>query len=121
MNERSMMEMYVAEKFGLPDEWRLCFISAGDGPPGWVTIQGAVWDTLKSGKRKGRTNFKKPLTEISTHWYEESAFDAWLLEWEKRTGLCHRCRGSGQETASVSVKDGVTYRPCSRCQRKAAT
>jgi DnaJ-class molecular chaperone len=39
----------------------------------------------------------------------------WKLAWEQKNNRCYRCTGTGQTLARVSIADGETYQPCSRC------
>ena len=40
---------------------------------------------------------------------------AWLTAWEQKNGKCSRCAGTGKTIASVSVREGTTYRTCGAC------
>ena len=94
-----------------------------DAPPEWewygLKVIGEAGDTLVEGgipndgrKGSGRWRGVKGQTCVVTR-DEVSAVRA---EYERETGNCADCAGSGKTVKSVSVADGVAYRPCSRCE-----
>lgn len=68
----------------------------------------------QAGKRTGQPNWRKatnrqPLIVAWDDW------QAAIVAWEQRNGLCSGCVGTGEEFFSWSATDGVTYRQCHDC------
>lgn len=102
---------YLREKFNLPSEWQACIWNSHDVPEGYVKIKGGV----PVGKtKKGRTKWAA-MAKLDTHFVADADFDTWLLEWEKRTGICSRCEGRGEVARIDFVNNITTRRKCSRC------
>ena len=97
----------------VPHGWRWCELDGHDKPEDFILVRGAIpVGEYKSGKKKGRTKWPK---ELQTIWLRRREMDQVACDWEQETGKCHRCDGSGQECCGWSVKDGKSYRQCSRC------
>lgn len=39
-----------------------------------------------------------------------------MTAWEKKTGMCSRCAGTGEVFQSISVADGIKYQQCPKCK-----
>lgn len=111
--------LMAREVYGMPDGWRWCKLQAV-GPHNRRDLAvsmviGAVFPDVTKGPRKGHFNWKK--RDRNT---EQSIaipfrdYDAFVEAWEKKTGICSACGGSGESIASVGV-GGTTYRKCVRC------
>lgn len=115
--------LYIRKKLGLSDGWRWIRLRAVDGPGGksYTHAEGAepTGERYKSGKRKGEINFRKlvPGSE-RTVIVDVDELDRFKEEWERETGSCFVCAGSGQASYGWSIHEGTKYRPCSRCQSK---
>lgn len=105
---------YLREKHSLPIEWQACVWNAHDAPKGYVKILGGV----PVGKRKDGWPRWAARAKLDTHFVADADFQAWLLEWEKRTGLCSRCEGKGEVERIDFVNKITTRRKCSRCGAK---
>jgi hypothetical protein len=82
---------------------------------GAIVGYGAGYATFYTrGKRAGEINYSKPIPdtrrEIVITFRD---LDARKARWERETGLCQACGGSGFVVRSVSMYDGVTRQPCS--------
>ena len=102
-------------KFGLPAEW---VIFRWEAKNGFFVLTGAVCtETHKVGKRNGHLNWAKldKATEMPIT-ISESDRDTFLADYERATGNCHVCQGSGQQAWGWSSTDGTRYRPCPRCR-----
>lgn len=78
-----------------------------------VTI-GIYLEVMKSGKRKGLTNFKKPLERHEVIVTDKDIDDA-KDRFERETGKCCVCQGNKEEVAGWGKETGTRYRPCRRC------
>ena len=50
----------------------------------------------------------------------DSEMNAFAQEYERTTGKCWNCKGSGQAFAGWSKDEGTKTRPCERCQATGA-
>lgn len=112
-------EQHAREIFNLPPEWKITMWKVvGDKPPlKGITITGAVMvETFKKGPRKGRPSWAKRDrdTEMSITLLDDM-HTAWLERWERETGKCCRCDGTGREWAVWHHETGTRTRACSRC------
>lgn len=107
---------HAKEKYGLPGNWRI-YRWACQPPNGktvlFLELSGAVAPNKKNGHPNWR-KLEKPTECTITLTVKEH--DEWKLEWEKRTGKCYECTGSGNVFAEWSAKDGTKYRQCPRCK-----
>lgn len=114
--------LLIAQQRGVPEGWRWVSLEVLDTKvpraQAHNLITGAVYSTLlKSGPRKGEPNFKKPDPGTERRLVISFAeLDAFCAQWERETGTCSKCIGSGEELARYSSVDGSTYRTCSRCR-----
>ena len=111
---------HAKEKAGLPANWRIykweCFPKGG-GETIYVAVTGAVCDHFKTGEHKDDRNWKlRDKTTERTVNLPCAEHDAWKLEWEKRTGKCERCTGTGEVMESWSVAHGLKNRTCPKCK-----
>lgn len=119
--EVDFWNLICREKRGAPEGWQWSRLEAiGDGPRAQVStlVKGYVHNgaRFKSGKRTGqlRPNSAVPGTERAFV-IPFPEFDAFRIEWERRTGKCFECEGNGDVVQGYSVERGATYRACSRC------
>lgn len=119
MSGPDLYQLFAATQ-GVPEGWRWYSLRAvGESrAAGGVLIKGTVCtETVAHGPRKGEPNLKKRDKATERELFATFAqIDACRDQWERDTGKCAKCGGDGQETASVSVRDGKTYRPCTRCK-----
>lgn len=114
------LEDHARELLKMPPEWRWFRwerLPVDAKTTTHTMVTGAVCTaTFASGKRKGRTNWSKrdPNTERSVV-ISDSEHDAYLIQWEERTGHCHECGGTSQRWCGWSVTEGDRYRDCPRC------
>jgi len=97
------------------------------GIPGWIPYRWQAADggdcivhgcipggVFTRGPRKGQYNFAHKTQEriiVVTHDEVQAA----AVAYETETGNCWDCKGTGQEFAGWSVKEGTKTRPCRRC------
>lgn len=115
MNLQTIEERVVKDN-GLPADFVFygfrVFPSVGE--PLGTEMTGAQCPRLKSGKNKGKPNYKLKTNE-RTFAVTNQQCEQFENDYESETGNCRRCRGSGKTVASVCVTDGTTWRECSRC------
>ena len=111
-------EQHVREMFGFAREWELVSWEVkGKGATEYLEIVGGVYRTIYTkGKNAGRINFSKPEPDtLATVALPTKAHDVWISNWEKDTGHCHRCFGTGQACTGWSAAEGSRFSPCKRC------
>lgn len=83
----------------------------------YYKVEGGVYKhVMKSGKRVGLLDFRKP--EEGTHLIVVITgrdIDDARAAWEKETGKCYQCAGTGQEACGCNVKTGHRFRQCREC------
>lgn len=79
---------------------------------GFILTGAAVTGTVTRGPRKGRPKYARDKVRVIVSSQEVAAEEQ---RYERETGKCLVCLGSGQEFASWSRKEGVCYSPCRRC------
>lgn len=110
-------ETQAREALGMPPEWKIMRWEAKGEYPNYygVLVTGAIPGPLKTrGKNKGHPNWSKRTMEASFT-ITKQAEKAWLAAWERDTGFCHRCHGSGQKFKSWNCETGSSYEPCPHC------
>lgn len=84
--------------------------------PDVFRVTGAVMPYKKRGPMKGFPSWRnRDRSTERTVYITPAERDAFLLEYEDKTGICYACAGSGQTLASWHYKKGVTLRECRRC------
>jgi hypothetical protein len=114
----NLYELHAREKAGLPQEWRLykweLFPKAGPDFL-YVQITGAVALTkYTKGPRKGRTNWSQKSCQKTVILVRQE-HEEWCREWERKTGKCQRCYGTGQSWAGWNHLTGDAWRDCRKC------
>ncbi|MFZ4766298.1 MAG: hypothetical protein ACOYMN_15210 [Roseimicrobium sp.] len=114
-----LLEEHAREKAGMGEDWKGYHFQCLPEHPAkteLVTVTGAVAPKKLRGKRKGETNWDKMDRATKRTVYITLAdHDAWVKAWESKTGLCSTCKGTKQEWAGWSAKEGTRYRPCKKC------
>jgi len=61
-------------------------------------------------------NWKKldPVTK-RTAYIKPDEHEKWLISWEKQTGKCHECVGTGKRNVGWSKANGTLLQPCKKC------
>lgn len=109
-------EQIAREMLGMPPEWQVMRWEAKGKHPNYygVLVTGAIPGVLTRGPRKGKPNWRKRTMEASVT-IMDAVEKAWIAAWERDTGHCHECFGSGLRFSSWSASEGHTYVPCKRC------
>ena len=120
----NLLVLQARESLALPAEWEgyqfSCLPRHQDEQKDYIathfSIIGVVAPLITRGPRKGRRNWRK-MDKSTRREFVVSIADhlTWKLAWEQKNNRCYRCTGTGQTLASVTVADGETYQPCSRC------
>ena len=112
-----LLEKQAKEKFSLPENWEWFRWETLPHPPAnhtFVKLTGCpITERYKSGKRKGRPKYSLATSMSVTITLAEH--EAYLLAWEKETGQCSACTGSGEELERWHHIDGTKMRPCGKC------
>ena len=109
------LEMLAKEKSGHGDEWRpmrLEWVGPDDNPYA-MKVEGAIYEPFKSGPRKGEPNWLKPRDGTKlTLWIKPEEIDARERQWERDTGLCFNCDGTGEKYNRTCIRcKGSTKAP----------
>jgi hypothetical protein len=114
-----LLNEQCAAVVGIP-RWRWYAIRAV--APDTRIIQGAVCDAVFTrGPRQGSPNWSKrdPSTEreIALTGLQIRQFE---MQWERKSGKCSVCLGTGKRWCGWSVDNGNRFRPCDRCNETGA-
>jgi hypothetical protein len=112
--------VFCRERLGMPESWRIFLyrcLPEGARDSTHYAFKGAICTAkFVRGRRAGETNWDKmDRTSVREVIVSIREFECWLLEWERRTGLCHECAGTKQVVQSVSVDHGAIFKTCPRC------
>lgn len=114
-----LLEECAREKVGMGADWKIFRMEClphHPQPTELVSAVGAVVPLATRGKRKGRPDWNKmDKSTVRTAYITLKEHAEWIGQWEKRTGKCSQCEGSGQEFAGCSVERGTWTRPCAKC------
>jgi hypothetical protein len=106
---KDWMSEAAREKFNLPEEWRW---AQSEAIPGGFLLKGNT--TTEKKKRDGtfKTVWKRPLdkyiiTKEDTQQCEKN--------YEKSTGNCAYCEGTGKHCCGWNKDTGSEYETCSKC------
>lgn len=114
-----LLEQCAREKAGMGADWKPWAFEClphHPQPTELVQVTGAVVPLKTRGKHAGRPDWnKKDKSTIRTVYITLKDHAEWVKEWERKTGLCANCEGSGEEWAGWSVAEGSKKRPCAKC------
>lgn len=114
-----LIEAHARELLGLSEEYiMLGWRRQPDTFPFTHTVVtlGIRPNVYKSGPRKGELNYNsRDKSKDRQVIFSDEEHKAWRVEWESKNGLCHCCRGTGQEWIGWSRETGARYQPCRRC------
>jgi len=112
---------------GAPADWRWFSLKVlgndyKDRTNGAVLVEGACAPpNYTRGQWKGTPNWKKRDKATDRQFVITMRdYDARKEQWERDTGKCFECYGSGQSFASTG-RDGTKYRDCRRCNATGST
>jgi hypothetical protein len=81
-----------------------------------IRVTGAVAPLKTRGKYKGYPNWEKlDRGTVKTAYFTPAEHEAWMLEWERKTGKCSDCMGRGERSVGWSAAEGTRYKPCGKC------
>jgi hypothetical protein len=115
----SFLDMTVRKKIGLPVEWEIFAWSLiGNCKEDWdrgdMLVSIGVPRRLKSGPRKGKKTWRGCETRkcvVSRVEVNQTA-----EAWERETGKCMDCYGTGNKWSGWSRENGDRFKPCKRCE-----
>jgi hypothetical protein len=115
------MDQFIIERFKLDPKWEHAGwkkegMDPKTGDCKFILVTGAVYPEITRGRRKGHTNYKKPEpgTFLSVSVIPDE-MDQWMSSWEKETGYCSKCSGTGHAWSGWSAERGNRYTPCKHC------
>jgi hypothetical protein len=112
----NLFQEHARELAKMPDEWIVYSFKAIPNSDGTLEFKGAIAPIYSRGKSKGLPNWKmSDKNSERTVYIKESEHDLWLAKWEKETGQCHECVGTGDVFQSWELGKGVIYKKCSVC------
>jgi hypothetical protein len=97
---------------GLPAEWQPRIYRSLDSV-GFELIGAEPIGTYTRGPKKGKPKFP-PRKEMRSVFVTHDHIRQARHSWERETGLCSHCGGSGQLPSIISIH-GNTYKPCHWC------
>lgn len=108
--------LHARELTGMPETWVWSSLEGLTSGSRGVLVTGACYSLCTTGKRKGLPNWRKkwPDTERKV-FLGNDEHDAFRLKWERDTGKCHRCGGTGQEERGWHYQTGTRFGTCARC------
>ena len=117
MTEVDFWSLLCRKKIDI-EGWRWNRLRALQDADDTIEIQGGVCvEKFSRGPRKGRPNWaRRDKAKDRTLYVRMDEFNAFLVEWERDTGKCHKCKGSTQEWVGWSKAEGDRMKPCTRCE-----
>jgi hypothetical protein len=114
----TLLEEHAREKAGASEEWKVYLwecLPAGD-PTQVYRLTGAIAPLSQHGPQKGnRAWWKMDKATVQTVYISATDHERWQRNWERKTGKCAECQGSGRTWATLRVDKPTECRPCSRC------
>jgi hypothetical protein len=114
-----LFEQCAREKAGMGEGWKMWACECLPHhplPTERVQVTGACAPLHDRGKRAGYPDWdRKDNSTIRTVCITLEGYAARVLEWERKTGLCANCEGSGDELIGWSIATGVERGPCTKC------
>jgi hypothetical protein len=107
------------DRLGEKPEWKLYLYEVKDSPHGeYYELTGAIAPPVTKGPRKGLPNWRKmDKATVKTVQLTIKEYEQYAADWEKRTGSCRDCFGSGKRFVGWSAETGNRFQPCDRCDR----
>ncbi len=103
----------------MPQAWRVfrfeCFPHSTKVPTQYFELEGAIVPNIKGTERPDWKLAKKSIRQTVIILTAEQ--EAWEVAWEKTTGNCRECAGTGEKVFRVSAV-GAEFKPCWRCAGK---
>lgn len=109
----SWHEKAARKKLGKAAEWKAFFFEVMNDS-GDVLIMGGVPTKIKTGPRAGHDKWNRKAADKCV--VTRAELNAIRAEFERETGQCSECEGSGKTLAGWHHIEGDRFRPCSRCR-----
>jgi hypothetical protein len=114
----SWYNVVARRKLGRGDDWlwfQLQVVKSGASYGSDTIVTGAVpVGFVTRGPNKGAPKWPS-VSESERVIVTAAEVRAAREAWERETGKCAECAGTGQRNSGFSVKDGRTYRACEAC------
>jgi hypothetical protein len=108
---------HAREMLNMPPEWDGYELEAiGGEKTKLLRVVGAVAPIKTRGKNKGSRDWSKlDKTTEKTAYFTPEEHQQWVSDWEKKTGKCSYCCGTGKVFARWNSVTGTEYKPCLKC------
>lgn len=104
-----ILNLAAQKKLKVGDDWKWCESEKITG--GFLLMGAKTIIEQKSEKHK----WIKPMEKVLI---TDNDLIEIEMEYERTTGKCYVCEGSGQELCGWSKKEGKRFRPCKRCMQR---
>jgi hypothetical protein len=114
----NLLDVHAKENVNAPADWEpyLWEVLPPRNPQAYH-IKGAVAPLFVKGPKKGKKNWSKmDRSTVMESYFTIEEHNAWLEQWEIKTGKCSKCAGEGKVSVGFSVSEGPAYKPCPKCQ-----
>lgn len=112
LNTQAKIKANMGEQWE-PYSW--CMLPSG-GDYELAEVCGSIAPLYTKGKRKGQHNWDKMDKSTKRTVYITIAENAeFVAQWERDTGKCANCEGTGKTLQSWHYIKGATYRDCVEC------
>jgi len=114
--ERPGITSLARERLRLPDDWQaVIWTREGEHPDYWgMSVEGGVCPPKTRGKYKGAPNWRAATLKRKFS-ATDAEVKAHIAKWERRTGKCEQCVGTGWRSFGWGCEVGHRYVPCTRC------
>lgn len=108
-------ERVARRKLALDDEWQ-SFKWEAIGNTRDTLLTFGITRPLKSGKNKGKMTWRGTKQRDGVVCcVTDAEYRTERIAWERETGKCSDCFGSGKHIWGYSVVTGAVYQPCKQC------
>lgn len=113
----NLIEEHAREKVNAPPEWspyHYEWLPKDSTRKEVLEVRGCIKYIISRGKNKGKRGWMKKEFNRTTYITPDEN-EKWCKEWEKKTGLCSHCKGSGKVANGWNIETGIRYKQCSEC------
>lgn len=111
------MDIIAKRKLGLDEQWKIASWRRVD--PDALLVSIGKFRKIERGEKKGHDTWVdvkgKPLSERKEMVMTVLEIKEEESRWERETGKCSQCGGSGEAWVGYSISTGNRYDTCRRC------